>query len=81
MKRIEILGVGCARCRKTEQEVRRVVQDLNWIEGEDYHLEKVDQPDDIISRGIFLTPGVVVDGKVVSAGRVPKRKQILEWLK
>jgi len=81
MKKIEILGVDCGRCRKTEQEIRKVLKDLNWKEGEHYQLMKIEEPDEIVSRGVMMTPGVVVDDNVVSVGKVPKRKDILEWLK
>ncbi|MFH1862483.1 MAG: thioredoxin family protein [bacterium] len=81
MKRIEILGIGCARCTKTEQEVRRAVASLGWQEGREFTLYKIENPSEIAARGILMTPGVIIDGKVVSAGKVPTQKEILSWLK
>ena len=81
MKKIEILGVGCPSCRKAEAEVRKAAEILGWKEGEDFSIEKVDKPEDIANRGILITPGVVVDNKVVSSGKVPKQKDVLKWLK
>lgn len=81
MKKIEILGVGCPRCKKTEQEVRKVVESLGWKEGQDYVLEKILNPNDIAARGVMATPGVAVDDKIVSAGKIPGQKEITAWLK
>lgn len=81
MRRIEILGVGCKSCEKTEEEVRKMAQGLGWTEGDDFTIEKVSDPGEIAARGVFITPGVTVDGKVVSSGKIPKQKDILKWLK
>lgn len=80
MMKIEILGVGCPRCQKTEEEVRKAAQSLGWGEGSDFTIAKITNPGEIASRGVFMTPGVIVDGKVVSMGRVPKLNDILGWL-
>ncbi len=80
MKKIEILGVGCARCIKTEEIVREAVKDLGLVEGEDYIIEKVKNPADIAKRGVLLTPGVCVNGKVVSSGKIPAKSQVQSWM-
>lgn len=80
MKKIEILGIGCPKCKRTEKEVRKAIENLGWTEGEDYSIEKVLNPSDIASRGVLSTPGVSVDGKVVSTGKIPKQVEILNWL-
>jgi len=80
MKKFEILGPGCSRCTQTEQEVRKSLNSLGWIEGEDYVLEKVQKPADIAARGVLLTPGVIVDGKIVSTGKIPSHGQIVSWI-
>ena len=79
MKKIEILGVGCPRCKKTEQEVRKVIESLGWKEGQDYVLEKILNPNDIAARGVMATPGVSVDSKIVSRGKIPSKKEITGW--
>lgn len=81
MKKIEILGVGCPRCKTTEKEIRRAGEGLGLVEGKDFSLEKVTNPVDIASRGVLNTPGVAVDGKVVSTGKIPKSQEIEKWLK
>jgi small redox-active disulfide protein 2 len=81
MKKIEILGVGCAKCTKAEDEVRKAALSLGWTEGEEFTLEKITEPGAIASRGVLMTPGVVVDNRIVSTGKVPKPRDILSWLK
>ena len=79
MKKIEILGVGCARCEKTEQVIRRTLQEMNQTEGSDFTLTKIKDPVEIASRGVLMTPGIVIDGKVVSSGKIPNQKEITKW--
>ncbi len=81
MKKIEVLGTGCPSCEKAYNEINKAVQGLGWTEGADYSLEKVQDTVQIVQRGIFMTPGIVVDGKVMSSGKVPRQGQILDWLK
>ena len=80
MKTIEILGPGCANCKKTEEAVRKALTDIGWKEGQDFTLTKVQNMADIAARGILMTPGVIVDGKVVSTGKVPKVGEIISWV-
>ncbi|MBK8023498.1 MAG: TM0996/MTH895 family glutaredoxin-like protein [Chloroflexi bacterium] len=72
---IKILGSGCANCKRLEQEVRDALAD-SPIEHE---IVKVTEYEDIMAYGILSTPGLVMDEKVFSAGRIPKRQQIVEW--
>ena len=81
MKIIEVLGPGCPSCRKAEEEVRKAALSLGWTEEEDFVILKVGEPGNIAARGVLFTPGVIVDGKVVSSGKVPKQADILGWLK
>ena len=80
MKKIEILGVGCARCRNAEKEVRKAIEELGWSEGKDYSLEKITNPMEIAARGVLQTPGVVLDGKIVSTGKIPTHGEIVSWI-
>ncbi len=73
---IEILGPGCQKCQYTEKVVREVVESAG-IAAEVTHV--VDYAE-IASRGVLSTPGLVIDGSVVLAGRVPTREQVAEWL-
>ncbi len=73
---IEILGPGCANCRALEAATRQAVADL----GLDATLDEVTDYAAIAGYGVMSTPGLVVDGQVVSTGRVPTAAQIAELL-
>ncbi len=74
---VKILGTGCKKCLTLEQKVKDVVA-LNNI---DASVEKVTDLSEIMNYGIMMTPGLVVNEKVVSSGTIPNDKQILNWLK
>lgn len=73
--KIEILGPGCARCRATEDVVRKAVAELALAA----EIEHVTDPVQFARRGVMLTPGVVVDGQMKSAGHVPSLEEAKEW--
>jgi len=73
---IKILGTGCPNCKTLEKRVRNVVNDNN-IKAEIFKVEDIV---DIMEYNIMSTPGLVVDEKVVSKGRVPSEKEIKELL-
>ena len=75
--KIEILGTGCAKCRKLHQLVEQVVADT----GADAEVTKVERIEDIMKYGVAFTPALVIDGTVKVAGRTPKAAQIEAWLK
>ena len=77
MRVIEVLGPGCNNCQRLEATVREVVARAD-IEAEIRHV--VDYRE-IASRGVLSTPGLVIDGVLVSAGRIPTADQIEAWLK
>jgi small redox-active disulfide protein 2 len=74
---IKVLGSGCAKCHSLEDKVRKVVEE-NSI---DAVITKVTDIQQIMSFGIMMTPGLVINEKVVCTGSVPKDDQILKWLK
>ena len=76
MKNIKVLGSGCKRCQQTEEMVRDEAARL----GVDVSVEKVTDYAEIASFGIASTPGIVVDGKVVHAGGLPKPEDLQKWL-
>lgn len=68
MKKIQVLGTGCAKCNKLAAEVEKAANELNI----QYQLEKVTDLNDIMSFGVMITPALVVDGNIKVAGKVPK---------
>jgi len=67
MKKLQILGTGCAKCRMLTDHAEQAARAL----GLEYTLEKVTDINDIIAFGVMATPALVVDGEVKVAGRVP----------
>jgi small redox-active disulfide protein 2 len=80
MKKIEVLGPGCSNCTKTYDEVLKAAESIGLVRDKDFILGKVVDFTEIAKRGILATPGVIIDGKIVSTGRVPKRDDIVNWL-
>ncbi len=76
MKTVKILGPGCKRCQTTAEMVQAEADRL----GVEIALEKVTDYAAIAGWGIAATPGIVVDGKVVHAGGLPKSDDIPGWL-
>ena len=73
---IRILGQGCARCNKFEQDVRTVLSELD-IAAEVQHVR---DPVVIAQYGVLGIPAIVINGVVKSAGRVPRREEIATWI-
>lgn len=76
MRMIEVLGSGCPNCRKLEANAREAIV-MAGVEAEVRH---VTDPREIVARGVMSTPGLVIDGKVVSTGRIPNSGDIAMWL-
>ena len=66
MKKIQILGTGCPKCKTLTQHTEEAVKEL----GVDATIEKVEKIPDIMKFGIMTTPGLVIDGVVKSAGKL-----------
>lgn len=76
MKNGKILGSGCKRCIATAEMAQAQANRL----GVEIQIEKITDFVDIAKFGIASTPGVVVDGKVVHAGGLPKPEDMAKWL-
>ncbi len=76
MVNIKVLGSGCANCKRLEATARKVVETLA-IEAE---IVKVTDHAEIMKWPILSTPGLVINDKLVSAGRIPSEKEISDWL-
>ena len=77
MRKIQILGTGCAKCEKLAKHAREAADNL----GLEYEMEKVTELNDIMGFGVMTTPALVVDGKVVITGKVPAVKDVEKVLK
>ncbi len=69
--KIQVLGTGCPKCQKTAQIMKDAAKNLGLTEGSDFSFEKVETISEIMKFGILMTPGVVIDGKVILSGKVP----------
>lgn len=77
MLNIKVLGTGCPNCQRLEQEVRAALD----AAGISYTLTKVTDIAAIMDYGVMSTPALVINEKVVSAGRIPAHSRIVEWAK
>jgi small redox-active disulfide protein 2 len=73
---IKILGPGCAKCHQVEKIVREAVAET----GVGAEIEHVTEFKKIADYGVFGTPAVVMDGKVKSVGKIPKKEEIIDWI-
>jgi small redox-active disulfide protein 2 len=76
MKNVKVLGPGCKRCVATAEMVQAQADRL----GVPVSIEKVTDYAAIAGYGIVSTPGIVIDGKVVHAGGLPKAADLAKWL-
>jgi small redox-active disulfide protein 2 len=66
MKKIQILGTGCPKCKKLAENAEAAVKDL----GVECEIEKVTQINDIMKFGVMITPALAIDGQVKVTGKV-----------
>jgi len=76
MKDVKVLGPGCKRCQTTAEMIQAEADRLDVA----VRINKITDYAAIAGYGIASTPGVVVDGKVVHAGGLPKAEDIARWL-
>ncbi len=72
MKKLQILGTGCATCEKLASMTHEAASALNL----DFSLEKVTRIEEIMTFDILSTPALVVDGEVKVSGRLPSMDEI-----
>ncbi|MHC4488903.1 MAG: thioredoxin family protein [Planctomycetota bacterium] len=76
MKKIQILGPGCPKCKKLAANAEAAVADL----GIECEIEKITDINQIMTFGVMITPALVVDGDVKAVGKVPSPEQIKQIL-
>lgn len=76
MLTIKVLGSGCANCKRVEQIARKVVAEL----GIEADVIKVTDYNDIMAYNVLSTPGLVVNEKLVSSGRIPTPAEVTTWV-
>jgi small redox-active disulfide protein 2 len=72
MKRIQILGTGCPKCKKLAENAEAAAKAL----GIEYELVKVTDISEIMKFGVMMTPALAVDGVVKVAGKVPSVDEV-----
>jgi small redox-active disulfide protein 2 len=74
---IKVLGPGCIRCEQVEKLIKEALTEASMGAT----VDKVKDFKKIASYGVFGTPAVVIDGEVKSVGKIPKKEDILKWIK
>ena len=78
--KIQVLGTGCPRCKKTVEIMREAAVKFGLVEGEDFEIQKVEAISEIMKFGIAITPGVAIDDKIVSSGKVPSLSEATTFI-
>ena len=76
MKRLQILGVGCPKCKKLAENTEAAAKAL----GIEYSIEKVTDVNAIMQFGVMVTPALAIDGQVKAVGKVPSPEEIKKML-
>lgn len=74
--KIEILGMGCPKCKILYENTKRAVQE----KGNQAEVVKVEDMDKITEYGVMMTPALVIDGQVKTTGKIPSTEEIKKWL-
>jgi small redox-active disulfide protein 2 len=73
---IKILGTGCAKCSQVEKTTKEVINEL----GIDAKVEELKDIKKIMEYNVLITPGIVINGEVVSSGHVPSKADIAKFI-
>ncbi len=74
--KIEILGMGCPKCKKLYENAQAAVKELN-VQAEVVKIEDIQK---IMDYGLMITPAIAIDGEVKAAGRIPAPDEIKKWV-
>ena len=76
MLNIKVLGPGCNNCHMVEEAARAAVAAM----GVEADFEKVSNPAQFAKYGLLFTPGLVINEKLVAAGRIPRENEVMTWV-
>lgn len=76
MLEIKILGSGCMNCKRLEEIVTKTAKELQI----EISIEKITDYVKIAEYNVLATPGLVINGKVMSSGKIPSKAQIVSWI-
>lgn len=76
MVKIEVFGPGCAKCKRLEKNVEKAVKELG-IQAEVVKIEGIEE---IMDRGVMMTPALFIDGEAKAIGRVPNVDELKRLL-
>lgn len=76
MKNIKVIGSGCPNCMKLEALCKEVISENNI----DAVIEKVIDINKFADLGIMITPGLIVNNKILSQGKIPTKSTLMHWL-
>ena len=76
MLQIKVLGPGCPNCEKVEAAAKKAVANF----GVEAKIEKVTDYGEIMSYNVLSTPGLVINEKLVAAGRIPDEGEVMTWV-
>lgn len=74
--KIEILGSGCPKCKQLEENAKKALEEA----GKKADVVKITDINEIINKGVMVTPAIIIDGKLKASGRIPEVKEIKSWL-
>jgi len=77
MKKVQILGTGCPKCKKLTENAEQAIKEL----GLECEIEKVSDINEIMSFGVMMTPALAIDGEVKVVGKVPTPEAIQKLLR
>jgi len=76
MNVIKVYGSGCANCKRLEAMCTEVIKENNF----DASIEKVTDLQEIMKTGILSTPGLEINGKMISSGKLPTKSTLIHWI-
>jgi len=77
--KIEILGTGCKRCDQLYENAQSAASKVD--SATDINVEKIGDVNYFTKMGVFMTPGLLINGQVLSTGKVPSANQIMKMIR